>query len=80
MTHNHNHKIHDSLTFDEKLVKLLEHWIKHNLDHADNYNKWAKDVKENNIDGTVSELLKEAADLTLAINDKFTEAINRLKK
>jgi len=42
MTHEHNHEIHNSLTFDEKLVKLLEHWIKHNDDHAENYRDWAK--------------------------------------
>ncbi|MBW2739526.1 MAG: zinc transporter, partial [Deltaproteobacteria bacterium] len=46
MTHEHNHKKHISLTFDEKLVKLLEHWIKHNDDHAENYRDWAKKTKE----------------------------------
>ena len=77
---HHHHNATSELTFHEKTVKILEHWIKHNIDHAENYTKWANDVKDNNIDSIVSELLKEAADLTLAINDKFTEAIKRLKK
>ena len=42
MHYEHNHETHHTLTFDEKLVKLLEHWIKHNNDHAENYRNLAK--------------------------------------
>ena len=33
--HDHAHQTHDTLSFEEKMIKLLEHWIKHNDDHAD---------------------------------------------
>ncbi|MDY6970301.1 MAG: hypothetical protein SVR08_16835 [Spirochaetota bacterium] len=30
----------------EKLIKLLDHWIEHNVEHADGYSKWAAKAKE----------------------------------
>jgi len=79
MSHNHNHEGASSLTFHEKTVKILEHWIKHNHEHAQNYNKWSNEIKDN-IDENISVFLKEAADLTLSINKKFEEAVKLLKE
>jgi len=78
MTHEHNHEIHNSLTFDEKLVKLLEHWIKHNDDHAENYRNWAKKTKEKGMND-VDSLLQDAVELTELINNKFKEALELIK-
>lgn len=78
---NHNHHSHDSsseLSFDEKMVKLLEHWIKHNIDHSETYKDWANKVKEKDM-VKVNLLLKEAADITLKINNIFGEALNVIK-
>ncbi|MBU3949959.1 MAG: hypothetical protein KJ826_17285 [Proteobacteria bacterium] len=78
---NHNHHSHDSsseLSFDEKMVKLLEHWIKHNIDHSETYKDWAKKVTANNMD-KVNLLLNEAADITLKINNIFEEALKVIK-
>jgi len=74
MAHDHNHEIHNSLTFDEKLVKLLEHWIKHNDDHAENYKDWALKTKDKDM-RDISLLLEEAVDMTVLISDKFKEAL-----
>jgi hypothetical protein len=79
MSHDDHHDGASSLTFHEKTVKMLEHWIKHNHEHAQNYNKWANEIK-NNIDENVSVFLKDAADLTLSINKKFEEAVNLLEE
>jgi hypothetical protein len=45
--HHHDHDSHSEMPFDEKLLKLLNHWIKHNEDHALNYRNWAEKAKAN---------------------------------
>ena len=71
--HDHEHEIESTLTFDEKMIKLLEHWVKHSDDHAETYRDWAKKAKENNMDEAGS-LILDAAEMTLAISRKFEEA------
>ena len=71
--HHHDHEIQSTLTFDEKMIKLLEHWIKHNDDHAQTYRDWAQKAKEKNM-CEASSLLEDAAEMTLMISKKFEEA------
>jgi len=78
MAHEHNHEIHDSLTFDEKLVKLLEHWIKHNDDHAENYRNWAEKTKEKGMID-VDLLLQDAIDMTELVSNKFKKALELIQ-
>ena len=73
MSHHHHDKESD-MSFQEKLEKLLQHWVKHNTDHAETYREWMKkaeteDMKE------VANCLEEAAAMTIQINEKFEEAI-----
>jgi hypothetical protein len=75
--HNHDHDAHDEIPFDEKLKKLLDHWIKHNEDHALNYRKWAEKAKVNGKSDAAG-LLEEAADMSLTINEKFEAALAEL--
>jgi hypothetical protein len=78
MTHqHHNQEIQSALSFDEKMVKLLEHWIKHNNDHAQTYRDWAQKAKEKN-KGKAALLLEDAAEMTLSISKKFKSAIKLL--
>ncbi len=84
MTHHHdnNHHHHDTqstLSFDEKMLKLLEHWVKHNEDHANTYRDWAERAKQGDM-ADVCSLLKDAADMTVQINKKFEEAVELIKK
>jgi len=77
--HNHDHDHHDhetasTLSFDQKTAKLLEHWIKHNKEHAETYRDWAKKAKDKDM-GKVFILLDEAAVITEEINRKFEEAL-----
>ena len=72
--HHHDHDSHEEMPFDEKLMKLLSHWIKHNQDHALNYRNWAEKAKTNGKD-QVAGLLEEAAELSLAVNEKFEAAL-----
>ena len=79
MTHeHHHHETESGLTFNEKILKMLDHWVRHNLEHAENYKKWAEKSKENTGEN-VAVLLQAAADLTLSINEKLEAAAERVK-
>ena len=75
--HDHDHGDHDhgtiEMPFDEKLSKLLDHWVQHNVDHAKTYNQWAEKVRQNHME-SVAGLIEEAAEMNLAINKKFEQA------
>jgi hypothetical protein len=62
------------MPFDEKLLKMLNHWIKHNEDHALNYRNWAEKAKTNS-QGKAGALLEEAAEMSLAVNERFQKAL-----
>ncbi len=78
--HDHDHagESGDALSFDRKLVKLLQHWIRHNDDHAENYRDWARKAKENNFTQE-GRLMEDAAEMTLAISQKFEAAIKLIQ-
>jgi hypothetical protein len=80
--HNHGHHDHDvksELTFDEKLIKLLDHWLKHNQDHGGTYKDWAAKARQNRLDA-VADLLEEVCVLTAEINAKFEAAAELVRK
>lgn len=76
---SHHHKNQVTMTDEEKLIKLFEHWIKHNEDHAETYRNWAIKIKGKNL-GKATAMLEEAVDMTLQINKKFQEASVFIKK
>ncbi len=75
---SHDHEVASDLTFEEKLNKLLHHWIKHNEDHAGNYRDWKEKAEKNHMKKAAA-ILEEAAALTIQINQKFETAIKTLK-
>lgn len=77
--HHHDHDSHDEIPFDQKLVKIISHWIKHNEDHASNYRNWAENAKANGHE-KAAEFLEEAAEMSLAINEKFEAALTELEE
>jgi len=46
---HHDHDSNNKMPFDEKLLTMLNHWIKHNEDHAINYRNWVKKAKANRL-------------------------------
>ncbi len=76
--HSHAPHSHVPLSFSEKLVKLIEHWIQHNDHHAEDYRKWAREAQANN-QAAVADLLESAAELTDSISDRFREAGGKVK-
>ena len=77
--HHHDHEVKSELTFDEKLIKLFEHWLKHNDDHAGNYRDWAEKARQNQLEA-VGALLEDVCDLTAEINAKFESAAELVRK
>jgi hypothetical protein len=73
--HGHAHS-HTPLSFSEKLVKLLDHWMKHNDHHVEDYLKWARAARENG-QPAVAELLENAAELTGKISERFRMAADK---
>jgi hypothetical protein len=66
------------LSFDEKLIKLLEHWIRHNQEHAQTYGDWAEKTAAES-KGEVSILLNEAVSLSMDLNRKFEKALAKMQ-
>ncbi len=75
--HHHDHNSQDEMPVDKKLVKLLDHWIKHNHDHALNYRNWAEKAKANGKEN-VGKFLLEAAQISLTTNELFEKALEEL--
>jgi len=78
--HDHNHDHHHDhehgqivMSFSEKMTKLLDHWIKHNDDHAKTYQGWADQARQNQL-ARVAVLIEEAAAMSLAVNETFAQA------
>lgn len=81
-THSHNHTHgghHGEMTFGEKINKLLEHWIKHNDDHAATYREWADRARKEGMND-VADIMLAAAEKNVLINDEFKQALALLKK
>lgn len=76
--HDHGAQSQTALSFEGKLVKLFDHWIHHNEDHAENYREWAVKAKEAGL-GDVGNILESAADLTEKMSRLFLEARDSVK-
>jgi hypothetical protein len=81
--HEHHHHSHHEepakeLSFAQKLETLLEHWRKHNEEHARTYHQWAEKAGEQSL-GEVAASLQEAADRTVSLNRLFDSALQQLK-
>ena len=76
--HEHHHDVQSDLTFEERMIKLLDHWQKHNDDHAQTYMDWAEKAKANGLP-QIAELLLEVNQMTLEINDRLKEAAEHLR-
>jgi len=76
---HHDHETTSDLSFEEKLIIRLEHWVTHNDDHAETYNDWAQMAKENDLE-EAGVLIDDVATMTLVITEKFEETLAILKK
>jgi hypothetical protein len=75
--HSHCHGCgnhhHETMSFDEKLMTLLNHWIDHNDSHQVDYKKWAAQAREEGFDDVVEKIL-EALQLFQEGNQRLRQA------
>jgi hypothetical protein len=79
---HHGHATQDASrepAADQKLAVILEHWIKHNESHVSAYREWAQKASELSMHDAGARI-DEAADLTLAANRKFEEALRKVRQ
>jgi len=74
--HGHCHSCdnhQEKMSFDEKLMTLLNHWIDHNDSHQVDYKKWAAQAREEGFDDVVEKIL-EALQLFQEGNQRLRQA------
>ncbi|MFO7840525.1 MAG: hypothetical protein R6X08_13625 [Desulfosalsimonadaceae bacterium] len=79
--HSHDHEHGDShhshggggMPFEQKLARILDHWIKHNMEHADTYKEWAERTRQAGMPEAAGQL-EEAASMNFAMNEVFEKA------
>jgi len=72
--HEH-HETH--LSFAEKARKLIDHWIRHNREHAQSYHQWAANFRDHHL-GEAAALLAAAAEMTARINLSLEQAAGHI--
>jgi hypothetical protein len=77
MSHSHHDRpVDDSnpaVPFPKKAQMLIEHWVKHNLAHMQDYCRWADTFRENGLESAAA-LLETAAESTRQINHILSQA------
>jgi hypothetical protein len=79
--HTMSHSHHDlpvddsrpSIPFPRKAQMLIEHWVKHNQAHMQDYCRWADTFRQNGLESAAA-LLETAAESTRRINHILSEA------
>ncbi len=83
--HDHHHDHSDEgekaqgLSFEEKLVKIFEHWIQHNEDHAQTYVDWRVKAEAHGLDG-IATLLDGIAQLSDRLTEKLKAGLDEARK
>lgn len=67
----------EGLSFPQKASKLIDHWIRHNDEHAQSYKNWAAEFRKNDMPAAAS-LLDAAAELTSQINLTLKQAAQQI--
>jgi len=76
--HSHDHQSHAALSEKDKLIKMIDHWIQHNLEHANSYREWARRA-EGLGHSEVAQILEEIAGEATLQNERMEKALKRLK-
>jgi len=77
-SHGHDHSHAQELTLEQKLEKLLGHWIDHNNSHKDTFFTWAQRAKDGDIDA-IALNLEKAGQLSREVTMQLEEAHKKLK-
>ena len=75
--HHHHHHAEEEMPFAEKMEKLLQHWIKHNVDHAQTYRDWKAKAEQEGL-VTTTGILEDAASAMTDLNQKLEQALQEI--
>jgi rubrerythrin len=64
---------------DDKLIRLLGHWAKHNHEHAHTYRDWAEQARKAGRD-EIAALLGTIAEQTLRIAGQLEQGLKTMEK
>ena len=78
--HHHHHEGEEApaLSLAEKLEKLLDHWIRHNADHAETYRAWAGRARAEGME-EIAGLLDQAAGDNAVTNGRMEKALKLVR-
>lgn len=81
--HDHDHHHHDeaagqTLSFEDKLVKIFEHWVRHNESHAETYVEWSRKAKAQGLEG-IAALLDDISQISDRLTDKLKAGLNEAR-
>ena len=77
--HSNHHHGHEKVSDQERLIKMMEHWIHHNHDHAHSYCEWAKRAKDMGWE-QVARILEMVAEQTTLQNKNIEQALALMKE
>lgn len=77
--YSHDHEKPHELSFEEKLEKLLVHWIEHNKNHADTFFTWAQRAQEKDLN-KIAEDIKKAGDLSSVVTKHLKNTLKKFSK
>ncbi len=80
-SHNHNQQQNstaDELTTEQKLERLLNHWIAHNESHKETFITWAERAGNDSLD-QIALKLEKAGQLSGEITLQLEDALKKLK-
>lgn len=77
--HSHGEHAHATVSEEDKLAKVIEHWIHHNHEHARSYRDWAERARQLEHE-EIAVLLEQVADETTRQNQTMERALALLKR
>jgi ferritin len=78
-THAHSHSHADEMSLEEKLEKLVAHWIDHNDSHKETFLTWAQRAQEHGLDG-VAQKINQAGTLSEQVTLLLKQTLSELEK
>ncbi|MFP5212796.1 MAG: hypothetical protein ACLGPL_05400 [Acidobacteriota bacterium] len=76
--HHHHSHAHGTLTESERFIRMVEHWIHHNIEHAESYRDWADKARGMGRE-EVYLILEDVARGTRLLNDNLEKILTLLK-
>jgi len=78
-THSHDQGRADGMSLEQKLEKLVTHWIDHNDSHKQTFFTWAERAEDEGLTGAADKI-KKAGELSEQVTSLLKDALKSLEK